>query len=239
MLYLNYHSETPALDLALEEAILDQAEQGLWHDEYLRIWQPATCFAVIGRGSRIAEEVDLELAAEEAVQVFRRISGGAAVVAGPGCLLYAVMLSMKKRPALRMVDIAHDFVMQQMLAALQPLEPELTYRGTCDLVVGDRKVSGNSLRVRRDWVLYHGTLLLNMNLEWIDRLLKHPPREPEYRRHRRHSEFVANLELDAKSVTESLKRQWNANEPVTDLPLTIAEQLVQHKYSQDSWNRDR
>ncbi len=174
-----------------------------------------------------------------AFHVFRRISGGAAIVAGKGCLLYAVMLSLKKRPHLAMVDVTHEYVMQQMVAALKPLASGLTYAGTCDLVIDQRKVSGNSLRVRREWLLYHGTLLLDMDLSKIDRYLNHPPREPEYRKHRRHHEFVANLGCTACDATRNLKRQWQAASSAVALPLESAGELAEQKYLQDNWNRQR
>lgn len=239
MLFINQTLPTIAANLALEDALLEQAESGQWHTEYLRVWEAKQDFAVIGRGSKFAQEVNVAACEDAGIPVYRRASGGAAIVAGPGCLLYAVMLSLKERPRLAMVDVTHEFVMQQMVAALKPLAPGLTYAGTCDLVLDGRKVSGNSLRVRRDWLLYHGTLLLDMDLHKIERYLNHPPREPEYRQHRRHHEFVANIHCSAIDVTRRLKQQWQATEADVTLPLAMTEELVKQKYSQDSWNKQR
>ncbi len=239
MLFIDCTLPTAAANLAVEDAILELAERGEWQAEYLRVWRADEDFAVIGRGSKYAQEVNVSACEDAGIPVFRRISGGAAIVAGPGCLLYAVMLSLKTRPHLAMVDVAHDFVMQQMVAALKPLATELTYAGTCDLVLDGRKVSGNSLRVRRDWLLYHGTLLLDMDLQKIDRYLNHPPREPDYRQHRRHHEFVANLGCTEADATARLKAQWQATASEVSLPLAMADELVQQKYMQDSWNKQR
>ena len=52
--------------------------------EILRLWQPESNFVVIGRGSRIAEEVNLPATQAAGVPVLRRSSGGAAIVAGAG-----------------------------------------------------------------------------------------------------------------------------------------------------------
>ena len=111
------------------------AEEGQWDAEILRLWQPESNFVVIGRGSRIAEEVNLPATQVAGVPVLRRSSGGAAIVAGPGCLMYALLLSYQRRPHLRMLDHAHQEVMQNFLSALQPLVPSIAWRGTCDLVV--------------------------------------------------------------------------------------------------------
>lgn len=239
MLFIDLTLPTIPANLAIEEAILELAEQGAWDREYLRIWQARELFAVIGRGSKYAQEVNVAACEDAGIPVFRRCSGGAAIVAGPGCLLYAVMLSLKRRPELHMVDVAHEFVMQQMVAALKPIVPQLTYAGTCDLVIDGRKVSGNSLRVRRDWLLYHGTLLLDMDLQSIDRYLNHPPREPEYRQHRPHHDFVANIACSAEVASRLLQQQWQAEAGDVELPLAMTEELVKQKYTQDSWNKQR
>jgi hypothetical protein len=89
---------TPAENVALDEALLDEAQAGAAEaGEVLRLWEAPRPFVVIGRSSRIAEEVNL--AAASAWTVIRRCSGGAAVVAGPGCLMYAVVLSYERRIA--------------------------------------------------------------------------------------------------------------------------------------------
>ena len=239
MLFIDLTLPTVAANLALEDALLEMAERGEWQDEFLRVWEVREDFAVIGRGSKFEQEVNVAACADAGIPVFRRISGGAAIVAGRGCLLYAVMLSLKKRPELAMVDVTHEYVMQQMVAALKPLVPQLTYAGTCDLVIDDRKVSGNSLRVRREWLLYHGTLLLDMDLQKIDRYLNHPPREPDYRKQRKHTEFVANLGCTPEDAARRLKEQWRAEKGSERLPLAMTEELVQQKYLQDSWNKQR
>lgn len=253
-MYFSKHVlSTPAENLALEEAWLDLAEEGQWDAEILRLWQPDSTFVVIGRGSRIAEEVNLAETEAEKIPVLRRASGGAAIVAGRGCLMYSVLLSYQRRPHLRSLDHAHREVMQTLLSALQPHCPSMAWHGTCDLVIPQeepgsasapatsfRKVSGNSLRCRRDWMLYHGTLLLSMDLGLIDRFLLHPPREPEYRQKRRHADFVANLGVPATAIIEPLMRAWAAQPadapPVPDERIA---RLVQERYASEAWNRQR
>ncbi len=249
MYFSDHVLPTPAENLALEEAWLDMAEEGLWPHETLRLWEPRETFVVIGRGSRIAEEVNLPETSAAQVPVLRRASGGAAIVAGPGCLMYAVLLSYQQRPHLRHVDQAHQEVMQVLLSALSPLVPSLGWQGTCDLVLPAtvpgsgptfRKVSGNSLRCRREWLLYHGTLLLSMDLELVDRFLLHPPREPEYRQKRRHADFVANLQLSYESLIDPLVNSWQANRAENPpVPRDRIEQLVSQRYANAAWNQQR
>ena len=91
----------------------------------------------------------------------------------------------------------------------------------------------------RQWMLYHGTLLLSMDLELVEQLLPHPPREPPYRRGRSHADFLANLQLPYPVVLESLRQAWQATETRTDIPTHRIETLLRDKYSQPHWNLQR
>ena len=88
-----------AENLALDEALLEEAEAAAQPVETLRLWEARQHAVVIGRSSRMAAEVRGDVCRELNVPVLRRISGGAAVVVGPGCLMYAVVLSLRLRPA--------------------------------------------------------------------------------------------------------------------------------------------
>src|SRR5262245_22119574 len=184
---------TAAENLALDEALLDAAEAGGLLDEVLRVWEPLQPLGVIGRSSRVAEEVDVDACRAAGVPVLRRASGGAAIVTGPGCLMYSVVLRYDGRQHLRLIDEAHRHVLGIVGAAVESLIPGVEQCGTSDLAIGNRKFSGNSLRCKREHLLYHGTLLYEFDLSLISRLLRMPPRMPGYRDGRSHEEFVMNL----------------------------------------------
>jgi lipoate---protein ligase len=238
MRYLELTLPTAAENLALDEALLEEAETAGHPLETLRVWEPDGPAVVIGRSSRLAAEVRQEACRELGVPVVRRISGGAAVVAGPGCLMYAVVLSFRRRPALRAVDQAHQFVLGTLVAALAPSVPGVRCRGMSDLAMGELKVSGNSLRTRRGHLLYHGTLLYDFPLDLIGRLLAMPPRQPAYRAARAHNAFVGNLPLDAGSLRQALVSAWEADEPYHDWPSRLTGQLAADKYGRPEWTEE-
>ena len=159
--------ETPAENLALDEALLLAADEANEPQETLRVWEPREPFVVLGSSSRIADEVRLTDCKARRVAVLRRTSGGAAIVTGPGCLMYALVLSLEARPELRSIDRAHCFVLNHLARAIGTLAAGIAVRGTSDLAIGDRKFSGNSLRMKRAHLLYHGTLLYGFPLELI------------------------------------------------------------------------
>ncbi|MBN2581269.1 MAG: lipoate--protein ligase family protein [Pirellulales bacterium] len=236
MQYLNLTLPMPAENLALDEALLEEAEAAAAPREILRLWESPVPLVVVGRSSRVDDEVHVETCRAHGVPILRRPSGGAAIVAGPGCLMYALVLSYQQRPELRPVAHCHSFVLNVIAAALHCFCPEVRCAGTSDLVFGDRKFSGNSMRARRRNFLYHGTLLYQFPSEQIGHYLKTPPRTPAYRAGRDHAAFVTNLPLSREVLGNALIQAWAATDPRSDWPPASVTRLVAERYSQPEWN---
>lgn len=230
---------TAAENLALDEALLDAAQAGEI-GEMLRIWESPEPLVVVGRASHAAEEVNLEICGERKIPVLRRSSGGATIVAGPGCLMYAVVLSYDLRPALRMIDQAHRFVLETIAGRLRTLSPAVTRCGISDLTVDGRmKFSGNSLRASRTHVLYHGTLLYDFPLALVSELLRTAPRQPEYRQGRDHDAFVTNLPVAPQDLRKAVIEAWAIDGALRQWPSARTAQLAREKYSSPEWNLRR
>ncbi|HWB08524.1 MAG TPA: lipoate--protein ligase family protein [Pirellulales bacterium] len=226
-------------NLALDEALLDEAEDGGAPCESLRLWEPSSPMIVVGRSSRVETEVRESECRIRDIPILRRSSGGATIVTGPGCLMYAVVLSLEIRPALRAIDLAHRFVLETIVSALAGAGLSVAHRGTSDLTLGDRKFSGNSLRIRREHLLYHGTFLYDFPLELISMCLERPPREPGYRSGRAHEAFVTNLPLPGSELRRRLTEAWQVEDISDDLPEKRVVELVATKYSRREWNYRR
>ncbi len=225
-----------AENIALDEALLEEAEAASRPMETLRLWEADRMAVVIGRSSHLAIEVQREFCRRKNIPVLRRISGGAAVVVGPGCLMYSLVLNLEQRPDLRSIDLAHRQVLGRIATALRPFVPGIELRGICDLTLGELKVSGNSVRIKRRHILYHGTLLYDFPLATIGSCLAMPPRQPEYRRAREHDAFVANLPIAAEALRAALRLAWPADELCGEWPQAATEQWVAQRYSQSTWN---
>jgi len=251
---------TPAENVALDEALLDWAEEnaaGATDAEVLRIWESLEPMVVAGRSSRLEQEIDVAECTRRGIPILRRSSGGAAIVAGPGCLMYAVILSFAKRPELRDITRAHQFVLGRIFEGLNRYCPTAKCAGTSDLVIGStnadcstqseirnqkseilKKFSGNSLRVKRTHLLYHGTLLYDFDIALITQCLKTPPRQPSYRNERSHSDFVANLPLDRQQLIEAIDVAFLTTRVLKDVPVARAKELVATRFACESWNRE-
>lgn len=235
MQYLDLEMNDPWLDVALDEALVEQADRSSDHAEVLRVWEPTSTAVIVGRSSPLAREVNVEACRGDGVPVIRRSSGGASIVTGPGCLMYAVLLSYTNRPEVRMLDAAHQFVMGRLAHAMSDLGLDVEAKGICDLTLGQRKFSGNALRCKRNWMVYHGTILCTFETSLIDRYLGMPVRQPEYRRGRGHSEFVTRLDIPTTDVRAALKKAWRADEPFAEAPIDLAHHLAATKYRTEAW----
>jgi lipoate-protein ligase A len=238
MKLLDLTLDSPVENLALDEALLDYAEGAASRadSEILRLWEPRKIVVVAGSSSRLAEEVNLDACRARAIPVLRRASGGAAIVAGPGCLMYAVVLAYRDRSHLRDIGEAHQFVLGTIAKALYRSVPGIRQAGISDLVLGERKLSGNSLRCKRGHFLYHGTILYDFPIDEIGLLLKMPPRQPAYRLARRHHDFLANLPISRETIRQSLVDAFRAHEPLADWPRELTAKLAESKYSRPEWN---
>jgi lipoate-protein ligase A len=239
MRYLDLTLPTPEANLALDEALLEAAETTGQPNEVLRVWEPDSTAVIVGRSSQLADEVELAACRDAGVPVLRRTSGGAAVVIGPGCLMYALVLSYEKRPVLRAVDQAHRVVLGRIASTLRPLIGEICCRGTSDLALGLHKCSGNSVRCKRTHLLYHGTLLYDFPASTIEALLKMPPRQPEYRDGRSHGRFVVNLPLEPEALRRALREAWGVERPLDSWPEQETSRLITERYGRSDWNRSR
>lgn len=236
MQFLALNCDRHEANLAVDEALLDEAEAAGQPCEVLRIWEPRAPLVVVGRSSHVSREVHEDACRRRGIPILRRTSGGAAIVTGPGCLMYAVVLSYELRPALRALEAAHSLVMETLLSAVSRFMPGASRRGICDLTLDGRKFSGNSVRCRRQHLLYHGTLLYDFDLELIEACLAMPPRVPEYRAGRDHREFVTNLPLVPQQLSEALRTVWAADQEATPPSAELVERLIAEKYADREWS---
>jgi lipoate-protein ligase A len=268
MKYLDLTLPSVAENLALDEALLLQAEAGQG-DEVLRFWEWSSLAVILGAGGRLADDVDETACRADDVPIFRRSSGGGTVLLGPGCLCYTLVLSYDRDPALREIHSSFRFILSRIRDALaeergsriedrgstqdpgsssmldprssifDPRSSGLSLAGVSDLAVGGRKCSGNSQQRKRRYLLHHGTILYAFDTQRVDRYLRMPARQPDYRRQRKHSEFLAYLPADCDGLKSKLIAAWKANSMTSAWPQDAVRQLVEAKYARPEWTRRR
>jgi lipoate-protein ligase A len=133
---------------------------------------------------------------------------------------------------------------KQISQSLLTSAPTVEIRGCTDLALAPRpspldpslKFSGNAQRRKKHFLLFHGTLLLNFDLALIDKFLRMPSKEPDYRQGRSHKTFLTNLDLPADAVKRALRDAWGAAKTLEVVPRDAIALLARDKYVTTGWN---
>jgi lipoate-protein ligase A len=248
MNFLDLTLPTPAENLACDEALLDSAEAT--GGEVLRFWEPRELFVAVGYANKVATEANVPACAENKIPIFRRCSGGGTVLQGPGVLNYALILKIEEGMPTASINAANRFIMERNRAALeaevrsQKPEARIAVCGYTDLtlvtdhtlLVTEKKFSGNAQRRKKNFLLFHGTFLVNFNLLLVEKFLAMPSLQPDYRQGRKHLDFITNLGLPAEAMKRALRSAWEAGTPLENIPHERIRSLSRDKYVTNGWN---
>ena len=252
MRHCDFSLPTPALNLSADEALLDWCEEG-HSGPLLRFWEPQQYFVVVGYANRVAEEVNVPACREAGVPIFRRCTGGGTVLQGPGVLNYNLILKIDAAQSTHTIPATNQFVLERQRLALSdslslgeragerasgnpPPAAEVQIRGQSDLAILDVKCCGNAQRRKKSFLIFHGSFLLGLDPAMIEKTLRMPSKQPDYRANRPHSEFVRNISINPEALKQAIRHQWQARELFTEIPFPQIEQLAAEKYSTDEWN---
>lgn len=163
------------------------------NDTSLEVWRPKDVLVVCGRSNKPEVEVNLETCEADSVPVLKRYGGGGTVVLHPHCVVVSLGAWVKDYYE---NEFYFDRLNQAVIDSLSVLDAKfsgLSQDGISDIVYGEKKVAGTSLFRSRHYLLYQASLLVEARVELMNRYLRHPSKEPEYRGGRTHGEFVCGL----------------------------------------------
>jgi lipoate-protein ligase A len=234
MTYCDLTLPTPEENLACDEVLLDLCEDG-FASEVLRFWEPSQYFVVVGYANKIAHEVHDAYCEFSGIPILRRCTGGGAVLQGQGVLNYSLIL--RAEGELHNIPSTNNFILKRHQVALATmLKAPVEIQGHTDLAIGGLKFSGNSQRRKKNCLLFHGSILLHLDIEQVEKTLSFPSRQPDYRLGRCHSDFLMNLKVSAELIKNTLRKTWNATQPLQQFPTDQIAVLARRKYRQPEWN---
>lgn len=227
---------SPQENLACDEVLLDHCQSGA-AEGILRFWEPSQYFVVVGYANQVGVEVNRDFCRLHGIPILRRCSGGGTVLQGPGSLNYSLILPIAGTAPLASISGTNDYVLQRHQRTLQGLlRAPIDKQGHTDLSIGGLKFSGNAQRRRKDFLLFHGSFLLNVDIGLIEKALPIPSRQPGYRLNRSHTDFLMNLKAPSHLIKTALTKAWDAVEVLSQVPLDRIALLARQKYQQDAWN---
>lgn len=181
----------------LDEDLIERVRSGVpWA---YRSWEPDRFAVVLGRGNNAASEVYENHCQQDNIPILRRRGGGGTVILSPGMLVMSLAKCVKH--PFQMKEYFHQ-INAYIIESLQSLGIRtLNQQGHSDICLRDRKILGSSMYRSRQLLFYAASLMVSNNLEIIDRYLKHPSKEPEYRRGRSHQEFLTSINREYPEIT--------------------------------------
>lgn len=178
------------------------------------VWEPRFSIVVIGRGGSEELEVKADNCIRDGVPVFRRKTGGGAVVLMPGVLVFSLAKKVAKDLVIREYT---EQVNGQVINFLSGLGvKDLTVRGISDICIGKRKIMGSGMFRRKKILFFQGSILVDPDINMMDRYLKPPPKPPDYRDNRNHADFITTLRHhgineSTKDLVIKMRQFWQEN----------------------------
>ena len=113
---------------------------------------------VVGSYQNICREVHVEALRQRGIPVVRRISGGGTVYHDLGNVNYTYIVCANG-------TVDYDAVLSPVIAALNAIGVPGRKNRTCDIAIGDLKISGNAQYRLGDCIVHHGSLLFDTDIE--------------------------------------------------------------------------
>ena len=128
--------------------------------------------AIIGRHQLLHREVNLNWVAANGVETARRMTGGGAIVMGPGLLGWELVLDRRLVP--KTLDAVSEKICTGVAAGIARFGLPAAYRPRNDIEVSGRKVSGTGGYFDGNVVVFQGTVLIDLDLGLMTNALNLP-----------------------------------------------------------------
>jgi len=237
MKYIETNWDIPYYNFALEDYLLNEAEE----DDYVffYIHKPSI---IVGKYQNTIEEVNKDFIDENNIIVARRLSGGGAVYHDHGNLNFSFVHKATKKD----VNNFKKFT-KPVVDALQELGLNSHLSGRNDILIDDKKISGNAQYFTNDRLLHHGTLLYDSEMSNLVKALKVKELKIKSKGIKSIKSRVANIsdflnkKIPIEDFKEYLLKSFYESRDIEkyeldDKALSYIERKVKDKYSTWDWN---
>lgn len=161
MIYVINKSVDPSFNHALEEYFLKDTRESVF-----MIWQNEPT-VLIGRNQNLELEINTDFTKAHDMHVVRRLSGGGTVYCDLNNCQYTFITNRDDKDE----NLFKSFA-QPVVLALKKLGLDADFTGRNDIMIGDKKVSGNAQYRYKDRIIHHGTLLFDADMELLSGSMK-------------------------------------------------------------------
>ena len=158
---------------------------------HVEVFIPDRHQVVMGAGGKAEQEVFLPALERLKIPLYKRKGGGGTVLLGPE----TIVVTLHAGVAHPFKNLAYFRAINSALMAVFSMWQKEDYRqrGISDIALGDRKIVGTSIFRRKQYLLFQASILVDLNLTLMNQVLRPPPRQPDYRKDREHSQFLTSL----------------------------------------------
>lgn len=137
----------------------------------LRLYQWSPPAISIGYFQSLEAEVKTEVCKKQGIDIVRRITGGGAVFHDKE-LTYSLVMPEKNMPS--EIIKSYEMICALIVNALRDLKIKASFHPINDILVKNKKISGNAQTRKQGMLLQHGTILLDVDVDRMFSLLKVP-----------------------------------------------------------------
>jgi len=159
-------------NMALDECILCSVDSEEAPNTFRIMRFSPTC-VLVGRNQNVFDEVNLDYCNDNDIPVNRRITGGGAILMQPSTIGWELVARKDILPGKKIEDI-YRFLCGGVVDALNTLGVDAAFRPHNDIEVNGRKISGTGGTEYGDTFLFHGTILVDFDIESMLKCLNTP-----------------------------------------------------------------
>ena len=233
-------------NMAMDEAVLIHAQKN--HQSTLRFygWKPSAIS--IGYFQSLKEEVDLVECKKQQVDYIRRVTGGGAVF-HEAEVTYSLIAPVDGEFIPQDIITSYKKICQGIIEGLKILGIESQFVPLNDIIASGKKISGNAQTRKKNVLLQHGTILLDVNVEKMFTILKVPAEKLRDKLIKdvkqrvvgvksllgKHVSFEMCENALIKGFEKALTLEYEKI-PLTASELAMSQELKNNKYSLPEWN---